>query len=131
MQKTIATSIISILLFLVASFANADNSQAETPQEGLKAIVELYKKQDWEGLVKQRCLDTKHAGSDEAVQELIANLSSQFSEEDSLAALVSSYEAALAAEPQIKSEGTVAIFASEAGSVKLSKMQSGVWGLRF
>ena len=81
--------------------------------------------------MKQRCLDTKGAQSEVAVQELVANLSSQFSEEDSLAALVSSYEAALAAEPQIQGEGKVAIFASEAGSVKLSKMDNGVWGLRF
>jgi len=131
MHKRIVTSFVSLLLFLGAAFANAGNQQGETPQEGLKAIVELYKKQDWEGLVKQRCLDTKHAESEAAVKELIGNLSSQFSDEQFLSALVTSYEAALKKEPEIKAEGTVAIFASEVGSVKLSKMENGVWGLRF
>ncbi|MBK1877747.1 hypothetical protein [Pelagicoccus mobilis] len=131
MQKKLATSIVSVLIFIGASFAGTAKSEGETPQDGLKAIVELYKKQDWEGLVKQRCLDTKHADSEAAVQELVANLSSQFSEKDTLSALVASYEAALAAEPKVNAEGKVAIFASEMGSVKLSKMENGVWGLRF
>lgn len=131
MQKNFATAMIAVLLFLGASFASAGDPQGESPREALKAIVELYKAQDWEGLVRLRCLDTKHAGSEEAVEELIGNLSSQFSDEQFLAALVSSYEAALQSEPQMKAEGTVAVFSSEIGSVKLSRMDNGAWGLRF
>lgn len=130
MQKKIISSIVSIALFIGASLAQAD-TEAETPQQGLKAIVELYKTQDWENLVKERCLEARHAQSEEAVKELVTSLSSQFSEAETLEALVSSYEAALTAEPEIESEGTVAIFASEYGSVRLSKMDNGAWGLRF
>lgn len=124
------TSIVSIVLFIGATLVNADTA-AETPEQGLNAIVELYKNQDWEGLVNERCVDAHHAATEEAKKELVAQLSSQFSEADTLSALVTSYEAALAAKPQIESEGTVAIFASDAGSVKLSKMENGVWGFRF
>ncbi|EDY83199.1 hypothetical protein VDG1235_2823 [Verrucomicrobiia bacterium DG1235] len=131
MHKNIITSIVSIVLFLGATLVHAESSEGETPQQGLHAIVELYKNHDWEGLVKERCLDSQHASSEEALQELVSNLSSQFSEAESLDALVTSYEAALSAEPQIEGEGTVAIFASESGSVRLSKMDNGAWGLRF
>ncbi len=130
MQKKLLTSIVSIVLFLGASFAHG-GTESETPQQGLQAIVELYKTHNWEQLVKDRCLDARDAETEAAVQELIASLSSQFSDEESLGALVTSYEAALSAEPQIESEGTVAIFASDAGSVRLSKMDNGAWGLRF
>lgn len=76
-------------------------------------------------------MDARHVASEEEVHDLVSNLSSQFSEADTLEALVTSYQSALSAEPQIESEGTVAIFASEAGSVRLSKMENGAWGLRF
>ncbi|MDQ8181636.1 hypothetical protein [Pelagicoccus sp. SDUM812005] len=131
MPKKVLSSIVCILLFLGASLAQADNGQRETPEQALKAIVELYKKNDWEHLVKERCLDARHAQSEAAVQELVDSLSSQFSDAETLQALVFSYEAALAAKPEIESEGTVAIFASDYGSVRLSKMDNGIWGLRF
>lgn len=131
MQKNIVSSLVAFLLFLGGSFANAGGSLSETPEEGLKTIVELYKKQDWEGLIRKRSLDTKHAVSEEDVEKLIANLGARYEDEAFLSALVKSYEAALSAKPQLKSEGTVAIFASESGSVKLSKMENGTWGLRF
>ncbi len=130
MQVKLLSSIVSIALFIGASLAQAD-TQKETPEQGLKAIVELYKKNDWENLVKERCLDAHYAKSEAAVQELVASLNSQFSDAETLEALVASYEAALASEPQIESEGTVAIFSSEIGSVRLSKMDNGAWGLRF
>lgn len=130
MHKKIITSLVSIGLFLGAALANP-TAEEESPQEGLKAIVELYRTENWEGLVKERCLDTRHAQSAEEVQKLVQQLSSQFSEDDSLSALVTSYQAALSAEPQIEQEGSVAIFASETGSVRLSKMENGAWGLRF
>lgn len=131
MHMKLTSSIASIALFLGASFASAEEVATETPQEGLQAIVDLYKSQDWEGLVKERCLDTNVANSDEAKTELVSNLSAQFSDTETLDALVTSYEAALSADPSLESEGTVAIFASEVGSVKLSKMENGSWGLRF
>lgn len=131
MHKKISSSILSIALFLGASFASAEDVDTESPQEGLQAIVELYKTQDWEGLVKERCLDANGESSDEAISTLVSNLSAQFSDTETLDALVTSYEAALSADPQFESEGSVAIFSSEVGSVKLSKMENGAWGLRF
>ncbi|MDQ8184070.1 hypothetical protein [Pelagicoccus sp. SDUM812002] len=130
MQTKLLSTIVSIALFIGASLAQAD-TEKETPRQALKVIVELYKKNDWEHLVKERCLDARHGQSEAAVQELVASLSSQFSDAGTLNALVTSYEAALKADPQINSEGTVAIFASEVGSVRLSKMYNGAWGLRF
>lgn len=130
MQKQLFSTIVSIALVFGATFAYA-NPQEETPQQGLEAIVALYKAHDWEELVKNRCLSAKDVETEEAQQELIVSLSSQFSDSESLDALVTSYEAALSAEPRIESEGTVAIFASEVGSVRLSKMDNGAWGLRF
>lgn len=131
MYKKTLISVASIVLFLSAAFVQADNAEGETPQQGLQAILELYKAQNWQGLVESRCLDTRHAGSKAAVQDLVASISSQFSDAETLAALVASFEAALANKPRLESEGSVAIFASEGGSVKLSRMDSGVWGLRF
>lgn len=130
MQIKILTSIVALALFIGASLAQAD-TRKETPEQGLEAIVELYKKGDWETLVRERCLEARHARSEASVRELIASLSSQFSDRETLEALVASYEAALSAEPEIESEGTVAIFSSEIGSVRLSKMDNGAWGLRF
>ncbi|MBD5779410.1 hypothetical protein IEN85_07880 [Pelagicoccus sp. NFK12] len=130
MQKKLLSSIVAITLFIGGSLVQADTAE-ETPKQALKEIVELYKKNDWEHLVKERCLEARHAQSEAAVQDLVNSLSSQFSDAETLDALVASYEAALSAEPQIESEGTVAIFASEMGSVRLSKMDNGAWGLRF
>ncbi|MDQ8204521.1 hypothetical protein [Pelagicoccus sp. SDUM812003] len=130
MQKKLLTSILSAALFLSVAFVQAD-METETPEQGLSEIVELYKSQDWETLVRNRCLDSKHAESEAALQALIASVSRQFSDKDLREAIVSSYEAALKSKPRIEAEGTVAIFSCDLGSVKLSKMDSGVWGLRF
>lgn len=130
MQKTILTTLLSLLLFLGAALVQADPA-GETPQQALKDIVELYKNEDWEGLVKTRCVDSKHAVSEEEMSKLVSSVKSQFSDDELRDALIASYEAALSVSPRIESEGTVAIFASDYGSVKLSKMNSGAWGLRF
>lgn len=130
MQKQFIASLFCIALFLGAALAS-DDSLGETPQQGLKAIVELYKVQDWDGLVKERCLDTRYAPSKEEVQKLVSQISSQFSQDQSLSALITSYQAALSAKPSIEAGGTVAIFASDTGSIRLSKMENGLWGLRF
>lgn len=131
MYKKTLISVASIILFLSAAFVQADNAEGETPEQGLQAILELYKAQDWEGLVKSRCLDTRHAGSKAAVEDLVASIRSQFSDTETLGALVASFEAALANKPRLESEGSVAIFSSERGSVRLSRMDNGAWGLRF
>lgn len=130
MHKNIVTILLSIAVFLGSTFVQADTS-TETPEQGLIAIIDLYKKQEWGELVKKRCLDSKHAESEEALAKLADSLSAQFSDQGTLEALIGSFEAALKAGPRVESEGTVAIFASEAGSVRLSKMDNGTWGLRF
>lgn len=130
MQRKILTSILSIALFLGVALVQADPT-AESPQQGLSAILKFYKAKDWDGLIKNRCPDAKHAESEEALKTLVDSVGQQFSDPDMLNAVVASFEAALVKTPRIEAEGTVAIFSSELGSVKLSKMDNGIWGLRF
>lgn len=130
MRNKLVTAVISILLFLGANIVLADHSEGESPNEALSEILDLYKSHNWEGIVQQRCLDTQYAESRAAVNVLVENLRNRISDAETYQSVVSSYEAALIIRPKFESDGSVAVFSSPQGSITLSKMDTGVWGLR-
>lgn len=129
MQKKLLTALLSMILFLSAAFVQAD-TERETPKQALAAIAQLFKTKDWTSIVQRRCADTEHAASEAQVAAMVADLAKTYDDEARLQATVGAYERALLAEPEMDDERTIAIFTSELGSVTLTRLSSGSWGLR-
>lgn len=130
MRINLLITIASILLFVGATVFQAESDAGETPRTALATILELHKKQDWEALVQTRCLGAEYVSVEDARNYLIDQLERDFSNADRRTSILHAYEAALAVQPEIEVGGKRAVFLSEQGTIVLSRMDSGVWGIR-
>lgn len=129
-----------IILMLIVGVFLAVQAYTETPKEGLKAIIKLYKSQDFEKLVKERYSELHKAKNEKDVQKVIEMLKKRFSQEKKREQMISFLESALKSPPkEIKNEkpqktesGNIAKFKIEMKGrtieYKLYKMKTGLWG---
>jgi hypothetical protein len=112
---------------------------AETPQEGLKEILNLYKTKNIDELVKKRYTELHKAKSETEVQQVIDMLTRQVTNEKSQKRLTDFFESILNVEPVISKQdpkyiqetetGDLAKFKAPSGrTYRLFKMKTGLWG---
>lgn len=109
-----------------------DNSQQEskqeTPHEAISAIITLFESQQWESLIRNRYAELYKTESEEQVQSLIDRYDSMFSDDLKRQQAIDLYKSALNIDPVFSDENEVAQFNLESGFIKLSRMDSGLWG---
>ncbi len=136
MKKSIILLVFSFFILFLSV-----HTYAETPREGLKAIIELYKTKNFKKLVQERYSELERFGrTEDIVNKLTEIFRKRYSNDKLLARTVSFLERALKAKPLIvkredpqKGEtGDVAKFKvvlnSRTVEYRLYKMKTGLWG---
>ena len=120
-----------LVIFIPLSFAGE-----ETPVQGMKAIIELYKTKNFDTLIRERYAEIHKAKSEDDISKLVTRFSERFSNEKKLKQVIQIYEMALQSKPVIKTNENpqitetdkIANFAIGEKSIKLYLLKSGKWG---
>ena len=106
----------------------AKASSPETPQEAIHEIVRIFQSGDFDSLVRTRFAGIEEAEDEAQIKELIGQFKEQFSDPELVKGAVSDFSEALKVEPAFSDGGKTAVFKTDFGELKLSKMGNGNWG---
>ncbi len=130
-MKILFLILISFIIFIPQSFAGE-----ETPEDGLKDILILYKEGNFEKLIKERYTEIYKAEEAGKVNELIQKVSNRFSNEKKLNQVIAVFETLVNVKPEIVDNpmpritetDKMAKFQMENGEFKLYLQKNGKWG---
>lgn len=130
-MKVLFLIVLSFLIMVPQSFAGE-----ETPEDGLKEILTLYKEKNFEKLIKERYTEIYKAEEVGKVNELIQKFSKRFSNEKKLNQVVAVFETlvdvkseiAVNPMPRITETDKMAKFPIKNGEFKLYLQKNGKWG---
>ena len=103
---------------------------AETPADGLRAIIALYESGDFATLIRSRYAEIDKAETEAQVTALITRFETQFEEPSRREEAITTYTALLDQTPTLSDDGRTATYTAESGTVRLSRMANGRWGFR-
>ncbi|MCM8531885.1 MAG: hypothetical protein NE330_12040 [Lentisphaeraceae bacterium] len=112
---------------------------AETPKDGLSAILSFYKNKQIETLVKERYTELYKAKNEKDLKKIVTFLSELANDEKFMKEFSSFFEELLKTEPKLSKQdpeyiretetGDIAKFKAKSGrTYRLYKMKSGKWG---
>ncbi|NOR65017.1 MAG: hypothetical protein GQ468_03265 [Candidatus Scalindua sp.] len=130
-MKSLTLILISVLIVVPQSFAGE-----ETPEDGVKVILILYKEKNFEKLIKERYTEIYKAEEIGKVNELIQKFSKRFSNEKKLNQVIAVFESLVDVKPdivvnhkpRITETDKMAKFPIKNGEFKLYLQKNGKWG---
>ena len=122
-RRTLIFGVISLLCCSGGAFA-----AAETPQEALRAIMQLYQARDFDALIRTRYAEISKAPHERAIQALVDQFTDLFQDDTQLQEAINTYQTALLRDPVLTDNGMTATFYLDDGFIRLSRMSSGKWG---
>jgi hypothetical protein len=128
--------ILSLILLILLIGAPQSFAGEETPEDGLKVILTLYKEKNFEKLIKERYTEIYKAEEVGKVNELVQKFSKRFSNEKKLNQVITVFESLVDVTPEIvvnpmpriTETDKMAKFQMENGEFKLYLQKSGKWG---
>lgn len=103
-------------------------SKAETPEEAIRVISEILRSGDFDTLVKTRYAEIGKAENEEQVEQLVRKFEEEFSDPQRVKETIADFMKAIEGSPTFSADGTMATFEADFGQLKLSRMDSGLWG---
>ena len=100
----------------------------ETLQEAIQEIISLYESGDFDSLIRTRYAEIGKTEGEAQIEKLVERFSTRFADKKAIEEAVSTYRAALKAEPETSQDGKLTTFKLDQGIMKLSRMPSGKWG---
>ena len=130
-MRILSLILLSLLIVVSQSFAGE-----ETPEDGLKVILILYKEKNFEKLIKERYTEIYKAEEIGKVNELIQKFSKRFSNEKKLNQVIAVFESLVDVKPdivvnhkpRITETDKMAKFPIKNGVFKLYLQKNGKWG---
>jgi len=128
--------ILSLILLILLIGAPQSFAGEETPEDGLKVILTLYKEKNFEKLIKERYTEIYKAEEIGKVNELIQKFSKRFSNEKKLNQVIAVFESLVDVKPdivvnhkpRITETDKMAKFPIKNGEFKLYLQKNGKWG---
>ena len=93
--------ILSLILLSLLIGAPQSFAEEETPEDGLKVILILYKEKNFEELIKERYTEIYKAEEVGKVDAIIQKLSKRFSNEKKLNQVIAVFESLVDVKPDI------------------------------
>ena len=126
---------LSLIIFAGLVLASC-GSKPETVEDGINAIIKLYKTGDFKKLVNERYAEIHKAKSEKEVNKIIEMYTKRFKNVKYLNQAIGAYTKALLIKPimttnensQISETGQVATFKGDKFRIKLYMLKSGKWG---
>ncbi len=130
-MKILSLTLLFLLIVVPLSFAGE-----ETPEDGLKSVLNLYKEKNFEKLIKERYTEIYKAEEAGKVDELIEKFTKRFSNEKMLNQVITVFESLVDVKPEIvvnsmpriTESDKIAKFPIKNGEFKLYLQKSGKWG---
>ncbi len=130
-MKILSLTLFFLLIVVPLSFAGE-----ETPEDGLKSVLNLYKEKNFEKLIKERYTEIYKAEEAGKVDELIEKFTKRFSNEKLLNQVIAVFESLVDAKPEIvvnsmpriTESDKIAKFPIKNGEFKLYLQKNGKWG---
>jgi hypothetical protein len=130
-MKILSLILLILLIGVPQSFAGE-----ETPEDGLKVILTLYKEKNFEKLIKERYTEIYKAEEVGKVDELVQKFSTRFSNEKKLNQVIEIFESLVDIKPEIvvnsmpriTETDKMAKFPIKNGEFKLYLQTNGKWG---
>jgi hypothetical protein len=128
--------ILSLILLILLIGAPQSFAGEETPEDGLKVILTLYKEKNFEKLIKERYTEIYKAEEVGKVDELVQKFSTRFSNEKKLNQVIVIFESLVDIKPEIvvnsmpriTETDKMAKFPIKNGEFKLYLQTNGKWG---
>ncbi len=130
-MKISSLTLLFLLIVVPLSFAGE-----ETPEDGLKSILTLYKERNFEKLIKERYTEIYKAEEAGKVDVLIEKFTKRFSNEKMLNQVIAVFESLVDVKPEIvvnpmpriTESDKIAKFPTKNGEFKLYLQKNGEWG---
>ncbi len=130
-MKISSLTLLFLLIVVPLSFAGE-----ETPEDGLRSILTLYKERNFEKLIKERYTESYKAEEGGKVDVLIEKFTKRFSNEKTLNQVIAVFESLVDVKPEIvvnpmpriTESDKIAKFPTKNGEFKLYLQKNGEWG---